>query len=795
MVKRILAMLLAVMMVWTAVPVQVSADTAGTADTTNATGKYKDFTYNTLDDKNSVEITEYTGTASSVTIPLEIESSPVEKIGDNAFKNTNIKSVKIQSNITSIGAYAFAGCTTLSSITIPNSVKSIGSHAFYKCTALTKVEIPKSVTVISDRLFQGCTALTDITLPDTVATIEEAAFAQCSALQTIDLPKNLTTIGAKVFYECSALKSISIPEGITVIPEKTFYSCTSLKSIWIPKTVKTIEKNAFENTTSFDTVKYQGTQTEWSGITIDRDEGGNNALPSASNITYNATLITDGDTTDTSGTSTQAGDTSSKTDTQTGSTTKPISSCTVTVQATSVTYTGSDITPFVTVKDGATTLTQNTDYTVAYSNNTNVGTAAVTVTGKGNYTGTATKTFTIEAAKVSLKTAVITLEYVSVPYDGKEKKPAVKSVVVNSSTLKEKTDYTVSYTNNTNVGTATVTITGAGNYIDTATKTFTIEKTSIAGGAVTLETRSYKYDGTAKTPKVTELKVNGNTLKENTDYTVSYKNNTEIGTATVTVAGAGSYTGTLERIFLIQPENTSLEAAGVTLSKSSYYYDGTTKKPAVELVKLGDNILNKGTDYTVSYKNNKNIGTASVVITGAGGYSDSVTETFEIKAKTGTTFTSGTGKYKITDENSVTFTGLSKSTTKSLTIPATVKYGGKSLEVTAIKAKALKGKNITKVVVKNNVSTIGESAFENCKKLTSVKLGTGMFEIGENAFKNCKKLATITINSKILESVGENAFKGIKSNAKINVPDDQLEFYKELLADKGQGSKVKIKGM
>jgi hypothetical protein len=794
MVKRILAMFLAVMMVWTAVPVEVSADTTDTTDikdTTDTDGMYKGFSYKTLDDKNSLEIKEYTGNATSVIIPQEIDSSPVERIGKDAFKGKNIKEIIIQSNITSIGDNAFAECASLSSITIPNSVKSIGSHAFYKCTALKTIEIPDSVTVIKDRTFQGCTALTDITLPDTVTTIEEAAFAQCTALKTIDLPKNLTTIGAKLFYECSALKSISIPEGITVIPEKMFYSCTSLKSIWIPKTVKTIKKNAFANTTSFDTVKYEGTQSEWvNNVTIDRDEGGNDALPSASNITYNATLITDGGTTDTSGTATQEGATTTTTDTTTQ---KAISNCTITVQAASVTYTGSAITPFVTVTDGGTTLTQNTDYILTYSNNTNVGNASVTVNGIGNYTGTATRTFTIE--KVSLKNAVITLEYATVAYDGKEKKPAVKSVVLNSSTLKATTDYTVAYTNNTNVGTATVTITGTGNYSGTATKTFTIEKTSIANGTVTLETRSYKYDGTAKTPKITALNVNGNTLTENTDYTVTYKNNTEIGTATVVVAGAGNYTGTLERIFLIQPENISLTAAGVTLSKSSYYYDGTTKKPAVESVKLGDNILNKGTDYTVSYKNNKNIGTASVVITGAGGYTGSVTETFEIKAKTGSTFTSGTGKYKITDENSVTFTGLSKSTTKSLTIPATVKYGGKSLKVTAIKAKAFKGKNITKVVVKNNVSTIGASAFENCKKLTSVKLGTGVFEIGESAFKNCKKLATITINSKILESVGEDALSGIKSNAKINVPDDQLDFYKEIFADKGQGSKVKIKGM
>jgi hypothetical protein len=137
-------------------------------------------------------------------------------------------------------------------------------------------------------------------------------------------------------------------------------------------------------------------------------------------------------------------------------TAKSLSSTTLTLNPTNYTYDGSAKTPETIVKDGNTTLTKNTDYTVAYSNNTNVGTGTATVTGKGNYTGSKSATFTIGAR--SLSDATLTLNPTSYTYDGTAKTPAT-TVKYGDTTLTKDTDYTVAYSNNTNVGTGTVTIT------------------------------------------------------------------------------------------------------------------------------------------------------------------------------------------------------------------------------------------------------------------------------------------------------------------------------------------------
>ena len=134
------------------------------------------------------------------------------------------------------------------------------------------------------------------------------------------------------------------------------------------------------------------------------------------------------------------------------------------------TYTGKAITQTPTVKLGTTTLKSGTDYTVAYKNNKNVGTATVTITGKGNYEGTVTKTFKINPASIA-KATVTGISNKS--YTGKEIKPT-PTVKVGTTTLKSGTDYTVAYKNNVKIGTATVTITGKGNYTGTVSKTFKI---------------------------------------------------------------------------------------------------------------------------------------------------------------------------------------------------------------------------------------------------------------------------------------------------------------------------------
>ena len=150
-------------------------------------------------------------------------------------------------------------------------------------------------------------------------------------------------------------------------------------------------------------------------------------------------------------------------------------------------------------------------------------------------------------------------------YTGKAIKPNV-TVKVDGKTLKKDTDYTVSYKNNTKVGTATVTITGKNGYFGTIKKTFKIAK-SISKAKVTgITTKTYTGKAITQSPKVV---VDGKTLKRGTDYTLSYKNNVKTGKATVTITGKGKYTGTTKKTFVIRPQK-------VTVSK----FTSTAKKKA-----------------------------------------------------------------------------------------------------------------------------------------------------------------------------------------------------------------------
>jgi vancomycin resistance protein YoaR len=195
-------------------------------------------------------------------------------------------------------------------------------------------------------------------------------------------------------------------------------------------------------------------------------------------------------------------------------------------------YTGEKLKPTVTVK-GLTTK----DYSVTYANNLNVGTATVTINGKGNYTGTLNTTFkitrkSIKSYKASVKNQV---------YTGKKLKP---TVTVKGLTVK--TDYIVTaYEKNLNVGTATVTIKGTNNYTGTLTATFKITRKDISNYKASVKDQIYTGEKLEPTVTVKNLK--------KSDYTVTYKSNKSIGDATVTVKGTGNYKGTINTTFKILP--------------------------------------------------------------------------------------------------------------------------------------------------------------------------------------------------------------------------------------------------
>ena len=137
----------------------------------------------------------------------------------------------IGDDVTSIGDYAFYGCSSLTSVTIPNSVMSIGRRAFYGCTDLTSVTIPNNVTSIGNYAFRDCNGLTSITIPNSVTSIEDGAFYECRGLTSVTIGNSVTSIGDYAFTRCSGLISVTIGSSVTNIGEYAFSGCTGLTSV------------------------------------------------------------------------------------------------------------------------------------------------------------------------------------------------------------------------------------------------------------------------------------------------------------------------------------------------------------------------------------------------------------------------------------------------------------------------------------------------------------------------------------------------------------------------------------
>ena len=249
--------------------------------------------YNILTDKtNEVEVTfrgsedysydnEYSG---SVTIPKTVTYNgttySVTSIGNYAFVGcSSLTSITIPNSVTEIGRATFDGCSSLTSITIPNSVTSIGYRAFAYCSGLTSIIIPNSVTSIGEWAFLGCSGLTSVvveqgnakydsrdncnaiietatntliigcqntTIPNSVTSIGEYAFGGCSSLKSVTIPNSVTSIGNAAFYICSGLTSVTIPNSVKSIEDYAFYYCSGLTSITIPNSVTSIGYGAFE---------------------------------------------------------------------------------------------------------------------------------------------------------------------------------------------------------------------------------------------------------------------------------------------------------------------------------------------------------------------------------------------------------------------------------------------------------------------------------------------------------------------------------------------------------------------
>lgn len=310
-------------------------------------------------------------------------------------------------------------------------------------------------------------------------------------------------------------------------------------------------------------------------------------------------------------------------------------------------YTGNAIKPEVRVYGYKTLLEEKKDYTITYKNNVNAADAsaqnapAVIITGKGNYEGKITKTFTIKPKDIS--DPDVDVEDVTVAYTGKAQKPS-PTVIWNGRKLTNGRDYTipdVSYTDATADDTPRqITVTGCGNYTGEKTFNFIITNGVPASKLTVTKIPDQTYTGEEIKPKVT-VKYQGTEMLENVNYSIEgYQNNVEVGTATVIIKGMDRFVGTKKVTFKIKAV-ASLSKAKVnvqfdsapTYTGQEIYADRVTV--TLNLKENGQSVtrtLDGDTDYTLSYQNNIKKGTATVTVTGKGAYSGKTKKTFKIAA-------------------------------------------------------------------------------------------------------------------------------------------------------------------
>lgn len=454
----------------------------------------------------------------------------------------NAISVTLPSSLESIGENNFSNFTKLETVTIPDNskLKYIYTRAFERCTSLKSINLPQGLESIYSRAFYTCSNLTNLKLPSTLTRIDELAFSNGPRFKNNELtvPKGVTTIKSRSIYNINDLKTINVENGVTKIEKYAFADNDSLKNVYLPASITSIDVLACK---SYNYEKYSACD-----IYIDKYK---DSIPCYSNWGTDGTIYW------------KTRDFKNTTD-----------NTVVISDVADQTYTGSLIAPNITVSCNDVELVKNTDYTVSYSNNKNVGTATISITGIGDYTGTITKNFNIVARDISDTTIG------SIPnqtYTGNSIS-ALPVITYNGATLTKGTDYTLTYSNNVNVGTGTVTITGKGNFKGTTSKTFSISARAMSDTSVA-NISSQTYTGNVISPLPT-ITYNNKTLKKDTDYTLSYSDNINAGTATITITGKGNFTGMTSMTFII----TQKSAEKLNISEiANQIYTGKEIKPNV----------------------------------------------------------------------------------------------------------------------------------------------------------------------------------------------------------------------
>lgn len=269
--KRLISLLVAVCMMITMLPLSAvtafAADTAAPTGTAIVNGCEYDYKINTAD--GTATITKFRALVDGsydINIPEKLGDGnyTVTAIGENAFwECTSLKEVTIPQSVTSIGDKAFYDCRGLTSVTIPQSVTSIGDHAFDECIHLKTLSfgensfgenIETNIKTIGNYAFFHCNDLESVTIPQSVTSIGREAFRFCNKMESLAINGAIESMGIGAFAGCISLKTLSLGENIKMIGNSAFDSCTNidLTNVTIPEKVTTIGPGTFSYCTHLE---------------------------------------------------------------------------------------------------------------------------------------------------------------------------------------------------------------------------------------------------------------------------------------------------------------------------------------------------------------------------------------------------------------------------------------------------------------------------------------------------------------------------------------------------------------
>ncbi|MFT3951620.1 MAG: fibronectin type III domain-containing protein [Oscillospiraceae bacterium] len=548
----------------------------------------------------------------SLTIP-----SGVTNVGANAFQGASkLKSLKFPSGLVSVGKNAFLDCTALTSITLPADLTDIGANAFagsgwynqlangvvyagttacgYKGDAANAalVVLKNGTKAISPEAFAGLTGLAAAVLPDGLASVGTGAFSGCTTLSACRLPDSVTSVGAAAFSGCASLRQASLPAGLTAVAEDLFNGCASLEFVEIPDTVTEIGARAFYGCAALAAADIPAGVTALSPSVFER-------CISLSAVKLPDSLVEIGE--------------------------RAFAGCPALSRLTC---------------GGALFFTG--DYFYGFDADTYEPSDALLVCPAGSsaqaYAESYGTAYATTDGRHDIADTDIALSQTAVLYTGEAITPAVTAAG-----LTEGTDYTVTYAANTAAGTAAVIVRGIGAYYGEKILTFTITP---ATAAVRVTGLTAAYD--QKAHSVTVSAPGGTPVFFSTDGGAVWS----AGTPAFTAAGkktVGWYAPLANYAASTGSVTVTITAKSITaltarLSASTYTYNGSAKQPAVTL-KDGKTALVSGTDFSVTYTDNKAPGVATVTIKGKGNYTGTLAQEFLIKpAKPTAKVSAGTKK-------------------------------------------------------------------------------------------------------------------------------------------------------